>query len=236
MTTTSQRVQQLLGLVKPPIAIGFPDEAPASVPQWTGSRQPAGCAFWMFAQQGKAFYTVQADHHNCAIGSYTHNIPLPAERAKELEETIGTMVSANYLAMAEVPGIPTLKHSPNFVAYGPADSDSFPADVIVVACSPAQAMLLYEAAIKAGVSSSLASTLGRPACAVLPLAINGGNAALSLGCKGNRTFTGLPDGELYVCVPAAQWEAVAAKLNEAVEANHTMGNYYQNKQDQFASQ
>lgn len=232
--TTTDRVQEVLGLAKTPIAIGFLEKAPEGVPQWQGS-VPAGCVFWMKAQQGQSFYTVAADHYNCAVGSYTHNIPLPAERAKELEETIGAMVSANYLAMAEVPGIPTLKETPAVVAYGPAASAGFEADVVVVACSPAQAMLLYEAAIKAGASTGLASSLGRPACAVLPLAVNSKAAALSLGCKGNRTFTGLGDGEMYVTVPADQWAAVAEKLTEAVTANETMGGYYQNKKDQFAA-
>jgi len=232
--TNSTRVQDMLGLAKPPIAIGFLEEAPADVPQWQGS-VPAGCVFWLKAQQGQTFYTVPADHYNCAVGSYTHNIPLPAERAKELEETIGAMVNANYLAMAEVPGIPTIKETPKVVAYGPAASAKFAADVVVVACSPAQAMLLYEAAIKAGASTGLASSLGRPACAILPLAINTHSASLSLGCKGNRTFTGLADGEMYVTVPADQWEAVADKLAEAMQANETMGGYYQNKKDSFAA-
>lgn len=228
------RVQELLGLAKPPVAIGFLAEAPADVPQWQGS-VPAGCVFWMKAQQGQSFYTVASDHYNCAVGSYTHNIPLPADRAKELEETIGAMVNANYLAMAEVPGIPTLKQTPKVVAYAPVTSAQFPADVIVVACTPAQAMLLYEAAIKAGASNGLTNSLGRPACAVLPLAINTHAASISLGCKGNRTFTGLGDGEMYVTIPADQWEAVADKLTEALAANETMGGYYQNKKDSFAA-
>ncbi len=231
---TASRVQELLGLTKSPIAIGFLAEPPAGLPQWQGA-VPAGCVFWLKAQQGQSFYTVAADHYNCAVGSYTHNIPLPTERAQELEETLKTMVGANYLAMSEVPGIPTLKQTPKVVAYGPAVTAAFPADVIVVACNPAQAMLLYEAAIKAGASNGLAGALVRPACAVLPLALNTHSASLSLGCKGNRTFTGLAEGEMYVTIPADQWEAVANKLAEALSANQTMGRYYQSKKEQFAA-
>jgi uncharacterized protein (DUF169 family) len=223
--TNASRVQELLGLSRPPIAVGFLSEPPADL--------PAGCVFWLKAQQGHSFYTLPADHHNCAVGSYTHKISLPAGRAKELEETLGFMVENRYLDMSEVPGIPTLAQPPAAVAYGPADDARFPADVIVIAATPAQAMILYEAAIKAGAGSALTGTLGRPACAVLPLAHNGDSPALSLGCKGNRTFTGLPEGELYVCVPAGKWEAVAGKLIETLSANDVLGTFYEGRKQQF---
>jgi uncharacterized protein (DUF169 family) len=234
MTNTS-RAQELLGLSKPPIAVGFLPEPPAGLPAWSGGQVPAGCAFWLKAQQGQSFYTVPSDHHNCAVGSYTHKISLPPERANELEDTLGFMVQNQYLDLAEVPGIPTLPETPGAIAYGPAAAARFPADVIVIAATPAQAMLVYEAAIKAGAGGALTSTLGRPACAVLPLARNSGSPSLSLGCKGNRTFTGLPDGELYVCMPADKWEAVAGKLIEILSANAALGNFYESRKEQFAA-
>ena len=54
--------------------------APAEVPAWSGGPAPSGCTFWQKAQQGQTFYTVPADHYNCAVGAYTHKISLPAER------------------------------------------------------------------------------------------------------------------------------------------------------------
>jgi hypothetical protein len=106
------RPAQLLGLGKPPIAIGF------------------------------------FDHYNCAVGSHTHRIALPAERAHELNDTIVFMAENNYVATAEVPGIPTLAESPGAVAYGPMEGARFNPDVVLIAANPAQAMLIYEAAIK----------------------------------------------------------------------------------------
>jgi uncharacterized protein (DUF169 family) len=53
--------------------------------------------------------------------------------------------------------------------------------------------------------------------------------SISLGCKGNRTFTGLPDEEMYVAIPGDKWEAVVEKLTEAHEANAAMGKYYSQK-------
>lgn len=232
-------VQQLLGLAAPPVGVAFLDAPPIGVARWDGGAAPAGCAFWKQAMNGKTFYTEQADHHNCAVGSHTHAIPLPAGRAKELEATVGFMVSSGYLRMEEVPGIPTLKSTPAVIAYGPADhqqgqsAPAFKPDVVMVAANPGQAMMLYEAALRAGVGQALTSVLGRPGCASLPLAIETGLTAMSFGCKGNRTFTGIGDGEMYFVVPGAAWPKVTEALGPVLAANQAMASHYDSKAAQF---
>jgi uncharacterized protein (DUF169 family) len=183
---------------------------------------------------GEAFYTVPADHYNCAVGSHTHSIPLPEARANELMDTVGFMVNSGYVKMEEVPGIPTLPSSPNVIAYAPVDQATFAPNVVIVAATPAQAMSIYEAALRAGATSAVMGSLGRPACAALPLAIGTGAAAISLGCKGNRTFTGLPDAEMYVCIPGDKWQGVLDHLGEILDANNTMGAHYTAHQQRFA--
>lgn len=225
----TQSVGALLGLRAAPVAVGFLESAPDGLPAWSEGARPAGCSYWGEAMAGKAFYTVPSDHHNCAVGSYTHNIPLPEERSNELMDTVGFMVQNHYIAMEEVPGIPVLPSTPDVVAYAPADSAPFAPDVVIVAAKPAQMMELYEAAVKAGVTPGTLPAIGRPGCAVLPMVKGTAAAALSFGCKGNRTFTGLPDDELYLAVPGAQWPAVRAALVEAHQANAAMGSYYQDK-------
>lgn len=228
-------IKEMLGLIKPPIAIGFFESPPAGVPRWEDESVAAGCVFWDKAMNGQTFYTVPSDHYNCAVGSYTHKIALPAERAHELNDTIAFMAENNYVATSEVPGIPTLAKSPCTVAYGPVDRAGFKPDVVLIAAKPAQAMLIYEAAIKAGAGSTLTNALGRPACAVLPLTTTNGQTSISLGCKGNRTFTGLPDEEMYVAIPGDKWEAVIEKLTETHEANLAMEKYYANRKTQLAA-
>lgn len=190
---------------------------------------PAGCVFWQKAWEGGAFYTVARDHYNCAVGSYTHGLPLPAERAPELEDTLGVMVQNGYLDMAEVPGIPVLQTGDKVIAYAPVESEAFEPSVVLLAVKPAQAMLLYEAALKAGAGNSLLNVLGRPGCGVLPLAHNGQTAALSFGCIGNRTFTGLPDDELYVAIPGDKWQSVVDQLESIINANQAMAGHYQRR-------
>src|SRR5882672_3477668 len=133
----TQSLQELFGLSSPPIAIGFSDAPPAGLSKWQGGAKPAGCAFWREAMQGHAFYTEPADHYNCAVGAYTHSIPLPAERGSQLEDTVKFMVLKEYLRMDEVPGIPTLEKTPAFVSYAPVEAAPFRPDLILIAAKPA---------------------------------------------------------------------------------------------------
>ena len=97
----ASKPEEILGLNKPPIAIGFFESPPAGVPRWEGELVAAGCVFWDKAMNGQTFYTVPSDHYHCAVGSYTHNIALPAERAHELNDAIAFMAENNYVATSE---------------------------------------------------------------------------------------------------------------------------------------
>jgi len=229
VTTQTSRLQEALGLSAPPIAIGFSDAPPAGLERWQGGAVPAGCVFWREAMNGRSFYTVPADHYNCAVGAYTHGIGVPA---LQLEDTVKFMVSNEYLRMEEVAGIPTLEKGPAYISYGPAETASFTHQLILVAAKPGAAMLIYESALRANAGNALANILGRPACAVLPLANKTGLTSLSLGCMGNRTFTGLPDEELYVCIPSGHWSTVLTKSTEIGRANSTMQQFYRSRQTQ----
>ena len=223
------RVQEVFGPRVPPIAIGFFDQAPAGVARYDGGAVAAGCAFWQKAQTGKAFYTDPSDHCNCAVGSYIYGTPLPDHSAKELEQSIGFMVENKYCVMDDVPQTPTLKSVPGVVVYGPADEGAFEPNAVVVAADPGQAMLLNEAVMRAGAGSPAVSTLGRTGCAVVPLTVNHETAAMSLGCQGNHTYTGMPQSELYLSIPGDEWVDVAAALDEVRTANKTLEDYYQDK-------
>ncbi len=226
-------VQTLLGLSSPPIAIAFLEQAPDGVAAWDGPEVPAGCTFWRQAMNGKTFHTSPSHHYNCAVGSHTHGVSLPESRAGELMDAVGFMVSSGYIEMKEVPEIPVHKGPNRSIAFGPVDSVTFAPDVVIAAVHPTAGMMLYEAAVRAGVAGMAASILGRPGCAAVPMVEQSGQAALSFGCKGNRTFTGLPDGELYYFVPGAKWNAVVEQLGAILEANRVMEEHYCGKRAQF---
>jgi uncharacterized protein (DUF169 family) len=220
--------QQLLGLRCPPIGIAFAETPPDGIERWPGPAQPAGCSFWQKAQQGETFYTLPEDHYGCAVGAYTHAIDLPAKRSQDLQETVGLMVESRYLEMDEVPGIPRLQRAPGAVVYGPAGGN-FEPDVVVITATPAQAMLIYEAAVRSGAGNPMTNILGRPSCGVLPVSLSSAASAMSLGCAGNRLYAGLLDDELYVAIPGEKWRAFESSLEEIVAANERMRAYYQHQ-------
>jgi uncharacterized protein (DUF169 family) len=213
-----------------PIAISFRDAPPAGVSRFQGS-VPSGCSFWRIASEGRSFYTVPSDHYNCPIGSYTHSIPLPADRAKELEQTLGLMVQIGYVKMEEVPGIPTLQKTPGAVVYSPLGDSSIDPDVVLFAGRPGAIMLLQEAAQRAGVPAN-GPLFGRPTCMALPFALAKGSVA-STGCIGNRVYTAIDDGELYLAIPGSQIAKVAEELKTIASANAQLLAYHNDRKKQL---
>jgi uncharacterized protein (DUF169 family) len=228
-----QQLSSALGLTRRPIAIAFCDVPPPSVQPFAGTA-PSGCSFWRMAAEGRTFYTVPADHYHCSIGSYTHNIPLPADRAEELEGTLRLMADIGYVKMEEVPGIPVLSKAPAAVVYAPLGDTPVDPDVVLFSGPAGRIMLLQEAANRAGITSSL-NTLGRPTCMALPAALAHGMVA-STGCVGNRVYTGIDEGEMYAVIPARDLATLAATAGTIHSANAKLLEYHQARQAQLTSQ
>jgi uncharacterized protein (DUF169 family) len=227
-----QRLSETLGLGRRPVAVAFRETPPVGVSKFTGT-EPSGCSFWRVAAGGRTFYTVPSDHYNCAIGSHTHNIPLPAERAKELDETLSFMAGVGYVRMEEVPGIPRLPQTPGVVIYAPLADTPVDPDVVLVAGRPGHLMLLLEAALRAGVETQV-PFLGRPTCMALPAALAHGVIA-STGCIGNRVYTDLGEDELYVAVPGRDLARVADEAQTVAAANAKLSEYHRGRRAALAT-
>ncbi len=228
--TDWRRLENRIGACAPftrrPVAVTFLDSAPEGVARFTGS-QPSGCSFWRLAAEGRTFYTVPSDHFNCAVGSYTHSIDLSPERATETTQTLEFMFRVNYIRPEEVAGIPRLSQTPAAVLYSALADTPMPPSVILFACRPASAMRLHEAAIRAGKPGAL-PPLGRPTCMALPAALAHGTVT-SLGCIGNRVYTGLSEEDLYVAIPGADVPDIADALEVITIANAELSVYAQGR-------
>src|SRR5688500_5632569 len=99
--STAARISDLLDLRTQPVAVKFQASPPQEIPQ-IDQVALSGCTYWKHAAAGRTFYTVASDHFGCPVGSYTHGIDLPEEKAKELEGLVGTMVQLKYIRMDEV--------------------------------------------------------------------------------------------------------------------------------------
>ena len=94
-------------------------------------------------------------------------------------------------------------------------------------------MLLNEAAHHAGVAND-APALGRPTCMALPASLQRG-AILSLGCMGNRVYTGLGEDEMYFVLRGKDVAAVADSLTIITSANAALNDYAKGRRLQLAS-
>src|SRR5215510_9122455 len=185
MNDTSQgdQLQALLGLQWPPIAVAFQTSPPADLQQ-VEAPGPSGCTYWKLAAEGKIFYTDAADHYNCPIGSFTHGIDLPPAKAQELEGLVRTMIGLEYIRQEEIPTIPRRNTPFGVVLYARLSDAPFAVDVVLVRGNAKQMMLIAEAAGASGLSGG--ALMGRPTCAMIPAAMQGGYVTTSLGCIGNR--------------------------------------------------
>ncbi len=215
-----------------PVAVAFLDAVPEGIERVAGT-QPSGCSFWRLAEEGRVFYTLAADHFNCAVGAYTHNIPLAPEREKETEQTLKMMFEAGYIRPEEVAGIAVLKKTPAATVYAPLGAAPVEPAVVLLRCRPGAAMLLNEAAMRAGSGAGL-PPLGRPTCMAVPAAMEKGTV-ISFGCIGNRVYTGLGEEEMYVAVPGKDLETVAGALGIVAAANKVMEQYARQRRAQLAT-
>jgi len=224
LTTQARKLCDLLGLRWPPVALAFRPTPPPGVPH-VDAPGPAGCAYWKLAMEGRVFYTEAGDHYNCPVGAHTHGVTLPPERAKELESVVETMVGVQYIRMEEVATLPHRSEPFDVAVYAPLAEAPCDPDVVLVRGNAMQAMLIAEAARASNIGHE-GATMGRPACAMIPEAIQAGRGVTSLGCIGNRVYTGLGDDELYYAIPGPKVGEVVRMLETIVTANRILERYH----------
>jgi uncharacterized protein (DUF169 family) len=210
-----------------PVALAFLDALPAGVPK-RPAPQASGCSFWKLGADSAPFYTEASDHLGCTVGAYTHGAELPPPKAEELSSIIGTMVNLAYVKEEEVPQIPRRPAPLRYVVYAPLGQSPVPPDVVLVRGNVRQLMILTEAGRAAG-HVQACPTMGRPACAAVPLSMASGEMVVSLACIGNRVYTDLPDDEGYVAIPASALESTMSKLDPILEANSALEQFHRQR-------
>jgi uncharacterized protein (DUF169 family) len=224
MTPSNSDALASLRLNRPPVAIAFLDAPPEGLSH-IDRQAAAGCGYWKHASEGHAFYTTADDHFNCPVGAFTHGAPLPAAKAEELQGLVGTMIQLQYLREDEVPAIPHRTEPLQFAAYSPWPDPPFTPDVVIFRGNAKQIMLISEAARAAG-AFDRGTTMGRPACAMIPEALDARTGVASIGCIGNRVYTGLGDDELYLAVPGRMIERTVDELGVIVRANTELEKFH----------
>lgn len=209
---------------QPPVAATFTEAVPEGVAVYRGAA-PGGCYFWQEAMK-QVFATVPRDHELCSIGVYTHHLRGGAGVQADLQDALKVFGDLGYVRPEDMPFIPVLDHAAKVVVYGPLASIPVPPDVVLLFVRAEQVLILSEASQQ--MENGLPPAMGRPACAVIPQALNTGRTALSLGCCGARAYLDAltPDTALYA-IPGPQLAefaervAALAKANAVLTAFHT---------------
>ena len=215
-----------LGLQHPPLAIHFTpeplpgvepfaDEMPAPTEDGRTGRVPAGCVFWMKAED-RTFSTVAADHANCSVGSVTHGFKTLEEVGDKAD--VGALVGAGWVAPEMFPQIPVVTQQYQYVSYGPLKDAQQTPDVVFLRLNAKQAMTLSDAF--PGMRFE-----GKPQCHIIAIAKEQQEVAVSVGCMLSRVRTGMPNTEMTCAIPGARLAEVAQQVKTTNAIDGTVANY-----------
>ena len=115
-----------------------------------------------------------------------------------------------------------------FAVYAPLAAAPFAPDVVIFRGIARQIMLMSEAVRGAGIADA-AAVMGRPACAMIPQSATAQSGVTSVGCIGNRVYTGLRDDELYITVPGTRVGDVLDQLATVLEANLALERFHRRR-------
>jgi uncharacterized protein (DUF169 family) len=213
-----------LRLTQPPVAVCLADHVPEGVESWSG-HAPAGCRFWQEAG-ARVFATSAVDHNLCSIGLYTHNLDMAPEAGADLGDALKVFADLTYVREQDVAAIPVLASKPKHVIYGPLAEIPLAPDVVLLFVQASQTLILSEASQQ--LEAGLPPAMGRPACAIIPQALNTGRSALSLGCCGARAYLDvLTDDVALYAVPGATVDAFAERIAALSGANQILTKFHQ---------
>ncbi len=230
----TRRFVELLQLQQSPVGLAFVDGPPEGIEQ-NSRRVPSACTFWRLAEQG-VFYASAEDHQECPIGMLTMGFTMPEASQERAQDLVQTMANVQYFSPAEVSALPTVEKPHEGIVYGRLDQFTGEADVVLCILDTQQAMLVAEAAgTTTWLQQSGQSAFGRPTCAVIPRSLRTGAAAMSFGCVGARTYTGLTPGELVMTLPASEFAGLVERLQVTVAANAALAPFHQGQRDKFTS-
>jgi uncharacterized protein (DUF169 family) len=207
-----------------PVAVCFTDKAPEGVPNSTQAAA-AGCVFWERGAQG-AFVTSPKDHGNCAVGMHTHHMPLTtAAQQEDLNTCLKVFGDLGYVLPQEIAGIPVLKDEAKYVVYAPLASTPLPPSAVLLFANSRQSLAITEAVQQ--VEPGIPPALGRPACAVIPQAVNTGKPAMSLGCCGARAYLNvLTDDFALWALPGGRIREYADRIKVLAQANQILTQFH----------
>lgn len=229
------RLKATLRPLADPIGIAFLPSGETGAARFAGLRPapnaagrtravPAGCVFWMKAQQG-VFATIDADHANCSVGSYTHGFMSLAEAAAR--DDVAAILESAWVDEASMAALPRVPIKPEQILYGPLAEMPVAPDVVLLRISALALMVLRDALPGMRIE-------GKPQCHIVAIAKESGEVAASVGCALSRARTGMTSEEMTCALPAAKLASLVSAIEAAAELDRAMARYAGEDAKRFA--
>lgn len=197
----SSKIKEKLGLSKSPVAVKFvlrPEDIPEGIEKIEeGARH---CEMVQKASRGEIFYAT-GEEQVCKGGAAALGLVEPPEKVKTGEMYLGLgRFSSLGSAKRTMDAIPKIEHMMYALMYAPLEKAEFDPDVIVVICTPAQAMILAQAIVYtlggrfeadfAGIQSLCADAVAGPFTRKRP--------NITMGCSGSRKYAEIEPDEVII--------------------------------------
>lgn len=210
----SGRLSEVLGLAKQPVGVTFADEPP----EGAEAVKCRACGALRMAADGRVI-AIGAENSACPGGSqYLGLRAMEPERAVGLREFLihGEKLFASPAAIHRMQALSKAKPPAgiaSWVVFSPMEKAALRPDVIVVACNAWQAarlvnLLTYETGLP--MECDPTGALCRSAI-TYPLVT--GKTNVTFGDVTARRAEGVPEDELYVCLPYTDFELVVRSLD-----------------------
>jgi uncharacterized protein (DUF169 family) len=230
-------LQELLGLAVPPVAIAFISHIPAGIERIQRTVPPrtadgrtgavaASCVFWIEGTQG-VFATEAEDHGNCSVGSLTHGFKTMEEIAQNAD--VAALCETGWVTPEAVAKIAVVREKPKCVVYGPLRDMPVDPSVILLRLNGKQQMLVHDAWPRLRFE-------GKPQCHIIPIAKEGGEIAMSVGCMLSRVRTGISNNEVTCAIPESRVSELIERLRAARVADNAVAAYAAEDSRRFARQ
>lgn len=230
------RLAAAVQLSSPPIAIRFVSEPPTGVEPFSApmpepneagrtGRVPAGCVFWMRAQDA-SFSTMAEDHANCSVGSLTHGWISPEQAAAN--DDVQAVLAAGWVDEGAFASLPVVSERPAAIVYGPLSQASTCPDVVLLRANGFGLMTISDAVPDLRIE-------GKPQCHIVAIAKESEQVAASVGCALSRARTGMPPEEMTCAIPGSRLEKVIERLERAAEVDRRMARYARSDARRFRS-
>ncbi|MEM3597091.1 MAG: DUF169 domain-containing protein [Candidatus Bathyarchaeia archaeon] len=193
-------LKSVLELKFPAVAISFGKEPMSDLQKLAGKME--FCRMWAEAQKGKSFFATP-ENHNCLTGTYHLGIRNETVRKDVCRFWVEQVYAYSSGAVKKyVTALPHLNRKlASLICLAPLEEATFQPDLILVRCTPEQAMLLLWS-YSYNTGEVVQGETGTAMCQTLivkPLLQD--KPSFSIGDPGGTYGVGLSSGELMVSLP-----------------------------------